>query len=55
MVKKQKWQRKGRVILTLETNEREAFKSLNKAKKASRELQLGNSKMLGLGDLVVAR
>lgn len=47
----QKWQRNGRLILTLETGDREIFKSHSKAKKASHKLQMENSKMLGLGDM----
>ena len=47
----QKWQRNGRLILTLETDEREAFTSLNKARKASHKLQMDSSKMLGRGDM----
>lgn len=48
----QKWQRNGRLILTLETGEREIFKSHNKAKKASHKLQMGTvSKALGRGEM----
>lgn len=52
---KAKYHRKNKTITNLETGETKSFESVNKAKKASRELQIKEGKFLGCGILAVVQ
>ena len=52
---KTKYHRKNKTIFNLETNQIKNFESINKAKKASRELQIKEGKFLGCGILLTVQ